>query len=1219
MTQPLGTSALDSAGPYELLRLLGHGSYCAVYEARDRSTGERVALKQLRRVGPISLSHFKREFRAVQGLHHPNLVELRELFEHEGHCFIAMELVEGSDLLSYVRPAPPAEGYNERKLRETLTQLTQALIALHAAGVVHRDVKPRNVMVTPRGRVVLLDFGLAHTTDSLDADAKGIGSAAYMAPEQVAGTKLGPAADLYALGACLYEALTGVTPFASDAVHERLQRKQYERPLAPSTLQPRVSSELSALCMRLLEPSADARPRAEQVLESLGSRSIVPTTEVAASSHSPGFAGRKAELGALDHALQLTASGQPSLVLVSGESGIGKSALVSEFLRRAQQGAPESLILRSRCYENELLAYTAFDGGMEQLSNWLSSLSANECAQLLPPAAALLPRLFPSFGTVPAVAQAGARAVPAEPAAQRQAAFAALGGMLRMLSARRPLIISIDDLQWADAESYVLLRALLEADVAPSCLIVATVRPHAELSDEANSALCALESLRTTRMIALEGMALPAARQLAASLLGPLASCAQVETLVSESRGHPLLLAELARYTAAEALATGKTLSLDDALRARIAALPAPAQRLMLAVALAVRPYHTQVFAATLGLSHAEVTELASNLLAEKLLRRRRGHELTCYHDRIRHVALHLLAPQEARALHSQLAAALACQPNSDSAELALHYAAAGEHALAAESYARAGEQALAALAFARAAQLFGSALQLAESAGWKPSLKVSLRVGRGHALARSGRSAEAARDYLRAAEDASPEERTQLSIWAAQHLLQSAHVAEGMHAARALLAELGVPLPGGPLSMVARVLWDRGVVRMRGLNLEEHAKPSTINARMQLAALRGLIMPVSWLEPVASAALNARYLRLARAQHEPVHLAHALAEEAFSLAVRAPDDPAARDMLQHARSLAAGSDDPSLDVSLSFREASVATFHWDLPRARERLEHAQRVGTERCPDQPWLLTNVRTALSSALFNMGEHARAAASCRTWIAEAHERRDQFAISMIETVGNGVVRHLMQDDVAAARAATDAAVSPWSRETFAFVHFGELVAISYTELYAGGDRAQRWFEQEGPRLARALLLRSGLGHAVWIMFGAFASLSACMGAGPARAAELVQSVRARLSQLRRMTVPLASMNALVIDAQLAVLEGDRARALRLANEVRVRGDSCGYGFIARPAEHLEGLLEGGDAGRSKCERTLQFFAEQGWKNPRRAATMFCPVAEKLGGPA
>src|SRR5215471_1391343 len=196
----ISTQSLDVVGPYETVRLLGQGAFGVVYEARHRQTGEYVALKRLIRVGPASLASFKREFRSVQGVHHPNLVDLRELFEFEGSCFIAMERVEGIDLLDYVRR--DGASFDESRLRDGLRQLCEALMALHAAGVVHRDVKPRNVLVTPAGRVVLLDFGLVGLVDDVNTAPESArqGSAAYMAPEQVFGAPPGPSADYYALG-----------------------------------------------------------------------------------------------------------------------------------------------------------------------------------------------------------------------------------------------------------------------------------------------------------------------------------------------------------------------------------------------------------------------------------------------------------------------------------------------------------------------------------------------------------------------------------------------------------------------------------------------------------------------------------------------------------------------------------------------------------------------------------------------------------------------------------------------------------------------------------------------------------------------------------------------------------------------------------------------------------------------------------------------------------
>ncbi len=938
------------------------------------------------------------------------------------------------------------------------------------------------------------------------------------------------------------------------------------------------------------------------------------TPAPAVARASEAFTGRERELEALDSAFARSRGGDLAIALLEGESGVGKSALVTEFLDRLQQRHPDVLVLRSRCYENELLAYKAFDGGMDHLARALARLDGPVCEALLPPRAVLLPRLFGAFGSVQAIALAKARAIPADPAAQRLAAFGALSLLLANLGRQQPLVISIDDLHWADAESFRLLRAMVEDPNRPSALILGTVRPRSERTDDAASALSIVESWPCTRTVVLEGLSRSDALALAAELLGERATGELLDTLVTESRGHPLFLAELARYAENRALSTGH-ITLDDALRARIEALEPAAEQLLSAVALAGRPYHARVLAIATGLQPSDVSTLATELLTCKLLRRRRGSELACFHDRIRRVAQSRLDAERTRALHGRLAAALAQQPTPDPAELSTHYDAAGHAALAIDAYDRAGEQALSALAFARAEQLWARALSLAATTPVAPQKRSALKIGRGHALARGGRSAEAARQYLDAAEDAQGEDRTRLRIWAAQHLLQSAHVEEGMGAARALLDELGVPLPASALASVARLTWDRACLGVRGLTVNPAPAPVAMEARMRLDALWGLTMPVSWLEPLTSAALSTRHLRLARALGEPTHMARALAEEAFARAIQNPDDIEADKLLAQARALSLLSKDPALEVVVSFREATVATFRWDLSRARERFEHAQQVGTESCPDQPWLLTNVRTVLSSCWANMGEHAQLAASCTAWLAEARDRNDQFALSMLEGAGFGSVRHLMVGDPDLARASLEAALSPWPREPFSFAHFGEMLGVSYTERYRGGEGSHLWLERELPRLSRAFLLKRGVGRATLLMFQAYAALAALNVAGASRASHLLGATRQHARKLKQINSMLAVINALSLEAQLAALHGHLEGALEKAREVRRVTERRGNFLVHHTFEYFEGLLEGGDTGGQKQRAALAFFADQGWRSPRRAVAILCPAIDYL----
>lgn len=1206
---------MDEIGRYQLLRLLGRGSFCAVYDALDRTTGERIALKQLRRTGHVSFSNFKREFRAVQGLHHPNLVELRELFELDGAGFIAMELVEGVDLVSYVRNGRSASGFDPSRLHDAFRQLSQALVALHAAGVVHRDLKPRNVLVTTKGRVVLLDFGLVKTLDQAPASGAdyAVGSVPYMAPEQVDGTDVGPPADFYALGACLYEALTGETPFAGVAGSPfelmAIKQRQSLPPLAANASG--VPHELATLCTALLEREPSKRPLGPEVIAAFDVGAASIGSAVAAES----FSGREHELELLMSAFSRSCKGGFELILVEGESGIGKSALVAEFLRRLQQQIPDALVLRSRCYENDLLAYKAFDGGMEQLAQYLTQLDRVACQALLPSHAVLLSRLFAAFGSVEGIAAASVEDLPADSAAQRLLGFGAVSWLLARIAQQRPLVVAVDDLHWADAESFRLLRAIAEDPGRPAALVVATVRPKSDLTESATASLALLKGWSCTQTALVDGLSSADAKALAVQLLGARASETLLDVVLSESRGHPMLLSELVRYAEARGWAQSAHMTLDAVLRERIEALSPEAQQLISLAALAARPYHAQVFASATGTALADVSLLATELLAAKLLRRRHGHEIACFHDRIRHVAQQRLDPEHARRLHAQLAGALATQPAPDPAELARHYDAAGDTNAAIAAYARAGEQALSTLASARAEELWRRALTLAADTPISARVLSALQVGHGHALARSGRSAEAAHRYLEAAPHAEGEDQTRLRIWAAQHLLQSARVEEGMAAARALLSELDVPLPASTGAALKRLKWDRFWLSLRGLETNRATGPASVLARTQLDALWGMAMPVAWIDPLTGSVLSTRHLRLARKVADPRHLVRALAEGANARAIQNPDDPEAAAQLARARVLFDAGSDPALEVLVSFGEGRVASWRWELLVARERMEHAHRVATQRCPDQPWLLNNVRASLGPNLLALGEHALLAKSSAGWLIEARDRNDQFALTMLDGLGYGCIRYLMADEVEPARAALAASMAPWPSEPFSFAHYGELLATSHIELYGGGDGAERWFESELPRLSRAFLLQKGLGKISLLIYRGYASLAAHNVSSAERARPLLDEARAATRLVKRSSLKYAAIHALLLEAQLAAYDADLASALDKARQLRTLSSACAYIFVARTAEYFEGLLEGGDAGKHKREAALAFFAAQGWKKPKRAVALLCPAIDWL----
>ena len=240
-------SGLDPAGlpmteRFQFSARLGAGGFGDVYRAHDRLRGEDVAVKVLRHIGPLHLRMLKREFRSLADVEHPHLVSLHELVSDGADWCITMEFVEGVDLMTALHGpspdgddewTPTAEDPSARsvtdvrrraaaapvvldveQVRAVFRQIAEAVAALHAAGKLHRDIKPSNILVTPAGRAVVLDFGLVMDLAAGGAeDNDGLGTIAYMSPEQAQYLPLGAASDWYSFGVTLFEVLTGRLPF----------------------------------------------------------------------------------------------------------------------------------------------------------------------------------------------------------------------------------------------------------------------------------------------------------------------------------------------------------------------------------------------------------------------------------------------------------------------------------------------------------------------------------------------------------------------------------------------------------------------------------------------------------------------------------------------------------------------------------------------------------------------------------------------------------------------------------------------------------------------------------------------------------------------------------------------------------------------------------------------------------------------------------------------
>lgn len=600
-----------------------------------------------------------------------------------------------------------ASGGDIARLRLALRQLFKGVRAIHAAGKLHRDIKPSNAMVTHDGRVVLLDFGLAsdtvHKRSSEAHDENTIsGTPAYMPPEQSLGQKINEAADWYAVGVMIYEALTGLQPFTG-SWFQLVEAKRSKPPVHPRKLVPDAPQDLSDLCMRMMAAKIEDRPNESEIMQIIGVRAMSEPIMRRVDEEQTLFLGRAPQVVALSQAWRGSGHEKPVVAHITGPAGIGKSALIDSVLEQLRDGplggekmGQRPIVLSGRCYERESVPFKAFDAVIDALTRHLLRLSKDEQQALFPRDMMMLARMFPVLQRVPAIGVPPAVSDSDDKRGMRRRAFAALKALFLQMSRAKPLVVHIDDVQWGDVDSWELLTSLLEAPDSPPILYLLAYRDEESKTSPVLKALCALAEHPApgvdARDIAVGPMTHDETMELALSVLGKrdVLTLRRAEIIVKEAAGSPLFAMELIRFRTGDIAVTqgnvtDPEVTLEQVLRARVSHLPDAARQLLEFVAVAGKPVAQKLTFVAAELGREETASLA-RLRSDHFVRTGGTNDsdtIETYHNRIRETVIVGLSADRLRALHVKLAAAYvaaeALSGQSDIDALAYHFLGAGD------------------------------------------------------------------------------------------------------------------------------------------------------------------------------------------------------------------------------------------------------------------------------------------------------------------------------------------------------------------------------------------------------------------------------------------------------------------------------------------------------------------------------------------------------------
>jgi serine/threonine protein kinase/tetratricopeptide (TPR) repeat protein len=786
-------------GPYLVEALLGAGGMGEVFRATDHRLHRTVAIKVLpaeKLSDPEHKRRFLQEARIVSALNHPNIVVLYDISSHNGIDFLVLEYVRGKTLQELIVPT----GLPFGEVSQYGIQAARALEAAHGAGIVHRDIKPANIMITPESQLKILDFGVAklaetagipmrvdprsETETQIPGTTPGmiLGTIAFMSPEQTLGKALDGRSDVFSLGSVLYLAATGRLPFSGVSALSIMHEIATLNPPAPSTLRPDLPPEFDVIIGRALAKHKDQRYSSAgefaEAIEALYGNARVPLLR-SAEPAPPPLVGREPEMRRLGELVTQTVDGSGKFVLLSGEPGIGKSALARSFLHAAQRQHPDLLVGRGACVEQYGTgeAYLPF---LQALPELLAGAGRERVVVLLRRHAPTWCLQFPSLFSGNSLDQLQREAI----GATKERMLRELGDAMAELAAAFPVVLLLEDLHWADTSSVDLIRHLGQRIKTQRLLVIGTARY--EERERAYQLLknCKRELLAQSACeeIALEGLDKDHIARYLNDQFSPNTFPPELAEMIHrKTEGHPLfatgvlqLLAErgdiqkqdgvwsLARSPGAVDLAVPE--SVRSMIGKKLEVLEDEDRRTLQYASIQGEEFLSTVLAASLEVDELSLEERLDRLeRIHRLLQTQAEEELpdgslaTRYrfaHALFQNYLYADLLTKRRTLLHRQAGEALLRCFQGQTARiamaLAMHFERGRDFPRSVEFLTQAGDNAGKLFVYAQACEHFSRALELADKLPEedRPSSRMGLYKKRGDANLSRGRPADAESDY---------------------------------------------------------------------------------------------------------------------------------------------------------------------------------------------------------------------------------------------------------------------------------------------------------------------------------------------------------------------------------------------------------------------------------------------------------------------------------------